>query len=162
MADLIPTGSWSLWYHSPNESKWTTSTYKLVVSIKTWSELWALVDAISEESFLNGFFFFMKDPAPPLWENKANIRGGSYSMRISHKDAFDIYIKYVVGSMLGVVSSDEANILNGVTISPKRGFNVINVWNEDYEKASKSIKLLTKVVEPSEIRYTRNVDKKFN
>ena len=162
MSDLIPTGSWSLWYHSPNESRWTTSTYKQIVSVGKWSELWSLVDLLSEEAFLNGFFFFMKDPAPPLWENKANIHGGSYSMRISYKDSFDIFIKYVVAAMLGVASDMAENKINSVTISPKRGFNVINIWNENYTKANGSIKILSKLIEPGEIRYTKHVDKKFN
>ena len=64
--------------------------------------------------------------------------------------------------MLGVASDMAENNINSVTISPKRGFNVINIWNENYSKANGSIKILSKLIEPGEIRYTKHVDKKFN
>jgi len=164
IADEIPSGSWTLWYHSPKENKWTPSTYQQVATVRTWTDYWTLMDALGDETLLNGFFFMMRDPAPPLWENKLNIRGGGYSMRIGRKDAADMFHKYIIGIMTNTVATNDGNKLMGVTISPKRGFNVINVWNEDFARFSENdgIKLLTKLVGPEEIRYTRHVDKKFN
>jgi hypothetical protein len=161
--DSIPSGSWTLWYHSPKETKWTPSTYKSIATVSTWTEFWSLIDAISDEAFLNGFFFFMRDPAPPLWENKLNIRGGSYSLRIGRKDAADIFYKYVIGAMLGNITADPANKLMGVTISPKRGFNVINIWNEDGARFNENngLQLLTRLVGPEEIRYLAHKEKNF-
>jgi hypothetical protein len=163
-ADAIPSGSWTIWYHSPKENKWTPSTYQQVATLRTWTDYWTLMDAIGDETLLNGFFFIMRDPATPLWENKLNIRGGGYSLRIGRKDAADIFHKYTIGAMIGCITNDPANKLMGVTISPKRGFNVINVWNEDFAKhsANDGLKLITKLVGPEEIRYTRHLDKKFN
>jgi hypothetical protein len=122
------------------------------------------MDAIGDDTLLNGFFFIMRDPAPPLWENKLNIRGGGYSLRIDRKDAADIFHKYVIGAMTETVAEEADNKLMGVTISPKRGFNVINIWNEDFSRfsANDGLKLITKLVGPNEMRYTRHVDKKFN
>jgi hypothetical protein len=75
-----------------------------------------------------------------------------------------MFHKYIIGAMTHTVASVAANKLMGVTISPKRGFNVINIWNEDFAAHSSNdgIKLITKLVGPEEIRYTRHVDKKFN
>jgi hypothetical protein len=161
--DAIPSGSWTLWYHSPKETRWTAATYKSIATISTWTEFWSLVDAISDEAFLNGFFFFMRDPAPPLWENKLNIRGGSYSLRIGRKDSADIFYKYVIGAMMGNITADPANKLMGVTISPKRGFNVINVWNEDssHFNGNDGLNLLTRLVGTDELRYLAHRDKNF-
>jgi hypothetical protein len=163
-SDLIPSGSWTIWYHSPKETKWMPSTYQQVGTVRTWTEYWTLMDAIGDNTLLNAFFFVMRDPATPLWENKLNIRGGGYSLRIGRKDAADIFHKYIIGAMTGCVAMDPANKLMGVTISPKRGFNVINVWNEDFAKynANDGLKLITKLVGPEEIRYTRHLDKKIN
>ena len=162
--ERIPSGSWTIWYHSPKEQKWTPSTYQQVGTVHTWADYWTLMDAIGDNTLLNGFFFVMRDPAPPLWENKLNIRGGGYSLRIGRKDAADIFHKYIIGAMIGCVATDPTNKLMGVTISPKRGFNVINVWNEDFAKynANDGLKLITKLVGPEEIRYTRHLDKKIN
>jgi hypothetical protein len=159
----IPTGAWSLWYHSPKETKWTTATYIHIATIRTWEEFWTLVDLIGDDTFLNGFFFFMKDPTPPRWENKANIRGGTYSMRLSRKDAFDNFIKYTVSAMVDMASHNPANKINGVTISPKRGFNIINIWNEDFTySALEDLREYTRRLPGEEVRYTRHIDKKFN
>lgn len=160
----IPTGSWSIWYHSPTESKWTPSTFSQVATMSTFGEFWAIMDHLTDEALLNGFFFLMRDPLPPLWENKANIRGGSYSMRISRKDAADVYHKYMIAAMLSQAAADSANKINGVCISPKKGFNIITIWNEDFadHKAPTDIPLLGPGLTYDEIRYTRHVDKKFN
>jgi hypothetical protein len=163
MANNIPTGTWSLWYHSPKENKWTPSTYKQVCVINNWVDLWTIVDAIGDDTFLNGFFFFMKGVTPPLWENKTNIRGGSYSMRVGRKEAFDMFMKYTIGAMIGKASHTPENRINAITISPKRGFNVINVWNEDFNYASvDDLREYGRRLPGEEIRYTRHIDKKFN
>jgi hypothetical protein len=164
MTDNIPSGSWTLWYHSPKENKWTPSTYQQVATVRTWTDYWTVMDAIGDETLLNGFFFMMRDPTPPLWENKLNIRGGGYSMRIGRKDAADMFHKYIIGVMTDTIANVLTNKLMGVTISPKRGFNVINIWNEDFaaHSSNNGIKLITKLVGPDEIRYTRHADKKFN
>jgi hypothetical protein len=163
MAMNIPTGPWSLWYHSPKENKWTPSTYKQVAVVKDWVEFWSLINAIGDDTVLNGFFFFMKGTTPPLWENKANIRGGSYSMRVSRQDAFDIYMIYVIGAMIGKATKSDENHINGITISPKKGFNIINIWNEDFNKGSVGdLNEYVRRLPGEEVRYTRHIDKKFN
>lgn len=160
----IPTGTWSLWYHSPTETKWTPSTFSQLATVHTFGEFWAMKDVMSDEAFLNGFFFLMRDPLPPLWENKGNIRGGSYSMRIPRKDASLVYDKYMLAGMLDQASSNPENRITGICISPKKGFNIITIWNEDFTKSQdpKDIELLHHGLTHEEIRYTRNVDKKFN
>jgi hypothetical protein len=160
----IPTGSWSLWYHSPTETKWTPSTYQQVATMNTFGEFWAIKDALSDEAVLNGFFFLMRDPLPPLWENKGNIRGGSYSMRIARKDSNIVYEKYMLAAMLNEAATDKRNKITGVCISPKKGFNIITIWNEDFTDFQEptDIHLLHHELKYEEVRYTRNVDKKFN
>jgi hypothetical protein len=160
----IPGGPWSMWYHSPTESKWTPSTYMQMGSAATFGEFWALIDHLSDEALLNGFFFFMRDPLPPLWENKGNIRGGSYSMRISRKDAAEIYQKYMLAAMIGQATTNPDNKVTGVCISPKKGFNIITIWNEDFAAFQEptDIPLFGPTMVTEDIRYTRHVDKKFN
>ena len=75
----------------------------------------------------------MRDPSPPLWESSQNIRGGCYSFRYPKKDAHDIYLNYIIAAMLGSITSPD-NRINGITISPKRGFNIIKLWNTDAQK----------------------------
>jgi hypothetical protein len=161
--DSIPSGAWTLWYHSPHETRWTLATYKAITTVSTWTELWTLIDSLSDDTLLNGFFRFMKHPITPMWENPANIRGGAYSMRIPRKDAADVFMKYSIGVMLGSVAKDSTNELLGVAISPKRGFNVISVWNNNYEvhAANDDIKYISRAIPADEIRYTKHTDRQF-
>lgn len=160
----IPSGSWSLWYHSPTEQKWTPNTYNQICTFDTFGSLHAALDALSDEALLNGFFFLMRDPLPPLWENKGNIHGGSYSMRISRKDASEVYQKYMLAAMIGEAMTSNENKVCGVCISPKKGFNIITIWNEDFSRFQDvaDIALLHHTLGREEIRYMRHVDKKFN
>jgi hypothetical protein len=162
-SDLIPSGSWSLWYHSPNETKWTKSTYKLIASVKTWTEFWTLIDSLGDDALLNGFFFFMQDPIQPLWEDKHNIHGGSYSMRISARDSADLFLKYIIGAMVGEITTSSENRITGVNISPKRGFNVINIWNQSAKGHNKreDIVPLSRVIGADEIRFMPHTERNF-
>jgi hypothetical protein len=163
MTMSIPTGTWNLWYHSPKENKWTATTYKHVAAVNTWIDFWSLIDYIGDDTFLNGFFFFMKGDTPPRWENKVNIRGGSYSMRVGRKDSFDSFMKYIIGAMLGKATYNPDNHINGITISPKRGFNIINVWNEDFNYSNvDDLRGYARNIPGEEVRYKRHLDKKFN
>ena len=39
----------------------------------------------------------------------------------------------MIAAMLGSINSPD-NRINGITISPKRGFNIIKLWNTDAQK----------------------------
>lgn len=159
----IPTGSWTLYFHSPEETKWTLQTFMNLGSITTWHQFWSLIDSLQTNSFSDGMFFMMRDPAPPLWESHHHIRGGCYSFRCSKKDAADTYLNYIIGSMLGTSSVNEANKINGISISPKRGFNIIKVWNTDASSFHQPSDIHTSIgnIRDSEIIYTRFVQKKM-
>jgi hypothetical protein len=64
--------------------------------------------------------------------------------------------------MLKVVTSGEDQI-QGITISPKKGFQVIKVWNKDSSRFNKGngMAILDKRVNASEIRYMPHVEKKM-
>jgi hypothetical protein len=128
---LIPTGSWTLYFHSPAETKWTLSTFTSLGSMRTWNDFWTVVDTIRPESFEEGMFFMMRDPIPPLWESHQNIHGGCYSFRSQKRDVAEVYINYMIAVMLGKLTTNSKNSINGLSISPKRGFNIIKIWNNN-------------------------------
>jgi hypothetical protein len=130
----IPTGSWTLYFHSPEETKWTLNTFISLGSMKTWSDFWTIIEALKTESLSDGMFFMMRDPSPPLWESHQNIRGGCYSFRCQKKDAHDIYLNHIIAAMLDQLSNHHENRINGISISPKRGFNIVKIWNIDAQK----------------------------
>ena len=164
LSSSIPTGSWTLYFHSPEETKWTLNTFVNLGAMHTWEDFWTVIEAISQESLADGMFFMMRDPAPPLWENHIHIRGGCYSFRCPKRDAAEVCISYMIASMLGCATKSFSNKINGISISPKRGFNIIKVWNADagsFESPSDINTIISPVIKESEIIYTRFVQKKM-
>jgi hypothetical protein len=159
----IPTGPWTMYFHSPEETKWTLNTFINLGSMKTWRDFWSVIETLKAESLSDGMFFLMRDPSPPLWESHHHIRGGCYSFRCQKKDASCIYLNHIIASMLGSLTTNSTNRINGVSISPKRGFNIIKVWNNDAQNYCKISDLNTNVstIRESEIIYTPFVQKKM-
>jgi hypothetical protein len=66
--------------------------------------------------------------------------------------------------MLGSATKSSSNRINGISISPKRGFNIVKVWNSDagsFESPSDINTSISPVIKESEIIYTRFVQKKM-
>ncbi len=47
----IPSGSWTLYFHSPEETKWTLNTFISLGSMKTWKDFWSIINTLDQESF---------------------------------------------------------------------------------------------------------------
>jgi hypothetical protein len=158
----IPTGSWTLYFHSPDETKWTLNTFISLGAMKTWRDFWTVMDGLQIEHLSNGMFFMMRDPSPPLWESHHHIRGGCYSFRCQSTDAPDIYINHIIAVMLDHLT-DPANQINGLSISPKRGFNIIKAWNSNAAAFYKPSDLNTtfSTIREGDIIYTPFVQKKM-
>ena len=171
LTDSIPTGSWCLYYHNPADTKWTPESYQNVGTVKTWGEFFAVMRDLEDSSIQHGMFFWMKEGIPPLYENHANIKGGCYSVRVSRQKAVNYFMLYTLASMLGKSVNNSENIIQGVSISPKRiydpknsqSFNVIKIWNKDCMKFCKSEELvvLDNIQQTSEIVYTPHTQKKL-
>jgi len=161
LLSAIPTGPWTIYFHSPEETKWTLNTFVSLGSMKTWSQFWSIMELLKPESFSDGMFFLMRDPAPPLWESHHHIRGGCYSFRCPKKDAPDVYLTYIIASMLNGLSHDTNNKINGISISPKRGFNIIKVWNSDAQFHEPSNLVTVSSIREADLIYTPFVQKKM-
>jgi len=171
LTKLIPSGAWTLYFHSLREKRWTIETFQKVATVTTIGEVLSVFNELGEKA-KGGMFFWMRDPLPPLWENYHNIRGGSYSVRGGHDVGIDIYKKYVLGTMLGLAAVDPTDSFVGVSISPKIlgvgpsqriGFYVIKIWNKDAELFNKNtgIHCLDKGITHADILYTPHVEKKM-
>jgi hypothetical protein len=158
----IPTGSWTLYFHSPDETKWTLNTFISLGAMKTWRDFWTVMDGLQLEYLSNGMFFLIRDPFPPLWESHHHIRGGCYSFRCQKAEAPDIYINHIIAVMMNVLT-DPKNQINGLSISPKRGFNIVKAWNNNAAAFCKPSDINTtfSTIREQDIIYTPFVQKKM-
>lgn len=124
---------WTLWYHSPENKKWDISSYQLLYKFNTLDNFWQLYNNFTPPQIQYGMFFLMKDDIKPIWEDVNNISGGSWSFKISKKDTFSAWIELSI-SAIGETLSKDCEFLtniNGITISPKKNFSILKIWNKD-------------------------------
>ena len=169
LGDTIPTGLWDIYYHHPQDTRWSIESYEKVGTVGTWSDVFSILKELGDVSIQQGMLFFMRHGITPLYENHANIKGGCYSIRVNRQKATRYFILYALATMLGTVVQNPVNIIQGFSISPKRiaeknqSFNVIKIWNKDCTQFNKSDELnnLENIHQCSEILYTPHIQKKL-
>jgi len=158
----FPAGPWSMYYHDPQDQSWSEESYKKVATFTEYNVLWSAVASIGTEKFNNGMWFFMRDPHPPLWENHMNIRGGSYCLKVTQNLSFELFQRYIAAATLDQVSKNPDNKIVGISISPKKGFHIIKVWNKDGNRGDiKDLALLDESIKAAEVLYRPNVNQRM-
>lgn len=159
----IPTVPWKAYFHEPEDKLWTADSYKLLQTITTWESLGALLRELGPHKTTNGLLRVMRGDTSPLWENKVNIRGGSYCLKVSRRSAIDVFQRYLAAAILGVAANNPANEIVGVTISPKRGFCIIKIWNLNCKafNLATDLQILHEDVKTDEIIYRAHTDQRM-
>ena len=159
----IPTGSWTLYFHEPEDKTWTPESYKRISAVTSWEAMGTILRELGSHRTVNGMMFAMRGDTSPLWENKANIRGGSYCIKVGRKIAAEAYQRYLAAAALGLATNDPANSIVGVTMSPKKGFCIIKLWNANARAFNKAgdITLLHDDIHMEEILYRPHTDQKM-
>ena len=105
----------------------------------------------------------MRDPYLPLWEHRSNIHGGSYCIKVPEAHAAETFQRYAAAAILGLVSSDPKNEVVGVTISPKKGFHILKLWNVTSKLFNKptDIAVYGPTMKIADILYRPHVDQKM-
>jgi hypothetical protein len=128
-----------------------------------------------EDKFAHGMYFLMKGVPnaevpgedtrwekgnhAPLWEHKYNVYGGAYCVKVQ-RDAFSTFQHYAAAAILGELATHPSNPIIGVTISPKKGFFIMKLWNlsADSFRDPRDVKLLMPGMETSDVLYRPHGD----
>lgn len=157
----IPSGPWTLYVHSTEEKKWKADTFKRIHMTGSWEELGAVLREMGPARVLNTMMFAMRGTRSPLWENKDNIGGGTYSFVISRRKAVEVYMLYLAAAATDTATVNPANKIVGVTMSPKKGHCVIKLLNTSYMEFNKSSDIAILHEDVADIRIVRNTDQKM-
>lgn len=155
--------SHTLYFHKQEETKWNMASFTACPPSATVADFLKLTEALKIDTLSDGMFFFFRDPIPPLWENCNNIYGGCYSFKVVKRDAGKAFADYAIALMMDRITTDPANIVNGISISPKKTHNIIKVWNSNSKTFSSPADLLKLFpdLKTEEIIYTPFTDKKM-
>ena len=131
---------WNVWYHHI-KNNWKLSGYRKIYNITNIKNFWELYNNWNKlGGILSKQFFIMKNNITPLWEDKMNINGGCWSLKININLAEKLW-EYLSILLVSENIYDNNNI-NGLSICVKKNnICVIKIWIKDNNN---NIKLLNK------------------
>jgi hypothetical protein len=134
---------WVLWYHSLKNKSWDNKSYIKVIEIKSLYDYKLLEEIMRINHLQNGMFFLMKNDIFPTWEDPKNRMGGCISFKYDN-NILNEWLKILLVCITEDLS-EYNNEINGLSISPKKEFNIIKVWIKDDKK---DYRILIKEYEP--------------
>jgi len=139
MNDYVLKNKWTLWFHSISNKKWDNKSYIKVIEINNLFD-YKLLDNIFKMNHLqNGMFFLMKNNIFPTWEDPKNRLGGCISFKYD-KNILKEWLKIILLLITENLSVKEnINEINGISISPKKEFNITKIWIKNDSKDYKEI-----------------------
>lgn len=119
---------YTLWFHNPNDTNWNVDAYHEILNFQDYKEFWVLYSSLKNKLIENGMFFLMKSNIKPIWEDENNINGGCISYKVDKRKSYNIFEKFLVYLISGELERNNPYITNGISISPKKKFNIIKIW----------------------------------
>lgn len=163
----VLNSKWIVWYHNPSDQSWTIDSYKDILEIHTLEDFLVLKNSWEQclPQVYEGMFFVMRKLENgkviyPQWEDVNNRQGGYWSFKIDKEHAQDIWFKlcgYTIGESICNEPIESLQV-NGISISPKKNFCIIKIWNNDSNRNSTS--LLNKTINflnMEEVMYSNHI-----
>jgi len=122
---------WKLWYHSINDTNWNKNSYQDIYNINNLFDYKYVMEIFKQDHYQNGMFFCMRDGIFPNWEDPDNRNGGCLSFKVSSVNILEEWNNLLLKCITDNILSDNNNEINGISISPKKEFNIIKIWFRD-------------------------------
>ena len=132
MNDYNLKSKWVLWYHSLKNKSWDNKSYVKVIEIKSLLDYKLLEDIIRINHLQNGMFFLMKNDIFPTWEDPKNRMGGCLSFKYDN-NILNEWLKILLLCITEELS-DYNKEINGLSISPKKEFNICKLWLREHDE----------------------------
>lgn len=130
MTDYKLQSQWILWNHGLNDKSWSNDSYKNIFEYENLYDLKLYFDNLDILQLQNSMYFIMRNNIFPTWEDINNKNGCCASFKVLSNDIFDTW-KLLIQNIL--CENIHKNIkkydnINGISISPKKEFNIIKIW----------------------------------
>jgi hypothetical protein len=155
--DSLLNDSWTVYFHDPLNDNWTLESYKRLGDVSSVGDFLAM-NSVINDFVSNGMFFIMREHVFPCWDDKHNIDGGCISLKVNGDHVASVWSelsKRLIGETLLKNDRDWSHV-NGVSISPKRGFCIVKIWMSKEYVRGDSIRIPEKY--RGEIVYRSNRD----
>ena len=140
-SELYLNDIWTVYFHDPNDTDWTHSSYINLGNISTVDDFWNHHVGYREHAH-KGMFFIMREHVFPSWDDPCNLTGGCLSIKVLKDDMNkfweDLAIKMLGEDLLVDGYKDKWSCVNGISTSPKKHFCIIKIWLQNDELSNKS------------------------
>jgi hypothetical protein len=131
-------GKWNMYFHLPadKDNVWTLESYREIkFHIHTAEEVIGVVRGLQENVVKYGLLFWMRTGIAPFWEDSKNRGMGAFSYKVSNRVVCDVWrhLCYAAAGETLCVHSGDSKHVNGLSISPKKGFCCVKIWMDSLE-----------------------------
>jgi len=167
-----PTNNkWIVWYHNPSDKNWGIESYKDILEISSIEDFWVLKNSWDKclPKVSEGMFFLMRKKGDvciyPQWEDPNNTNGGYWSFKVTKTDSENVWFELMMFMLGECITNDhiESLNINGISISPKKNFCIVKIWNKDsIHNDNDLLSLGLKFLNMEEVLYTshkKNIEK---
>jgi hypothetical protein len=165
--------NWVVWYHSPTDKSWSKDSYKPILELESIEDYLVLENSWVKclPSVIEGMYFVMRKfkngtTIYPQWEDINNIEGGYWSFKVDNNSAQDVWAKLCKHIIGETICREDINPLqfNGISISPKKHFCIIKIWNnnskiQDVNILSKNLQAFLNIDEVKYSEHVKNIER---
>ena len=140
--------AWTIWYHNPSDNNWDLKSYKNVYEVSNLNNYFKFLNTWKNNlpNLDSSMFFIMRKKDEyeyiyPMWEDKNNKPGGCWSFKVDSVQndlLWKVLTFYLMGENIGSTLENSLKI-NGLSFSPKKGFCIVKIWNNNSEEFDKTI-----------------------
>ena len=107
---------------------------KKIAEFDTIEDFWSIFQHLRKpDSCKPGIEFQMfKNPIMPMWEDENNKNGGKISIKLRKDYTTIIWEEMIFALIGGVLPKEIKDELNGIVVSSRKEFNVLQIWFRNY------------------------------
>ena len=107
---------------------------KKISSFSTIEDFWKIFQHLKKPEELNiGIEIdLFKNEIKPVWEEEVNKNGGKIALKLNKNYTSIIWEELIFAFIGGNLPDNIKNEINGILISSKKEFNVLQIWFKDY------------------------------
>ena len=107
---------------------------KKIHEFGTVEDFWGIFQHLRKpDSCKPGIEFMMfKEPIKPMWEDENNKNGGKISIKLRKDFTTIIWEEMIFALISGVLPKEIKDELNGIVVSSRKEFNVLQIWFKNY------------------------------
>tara|TARA_X000000950_G_C13483945_1_gene484963 strand:+ start:36 stop:506 length:471 start_codon:yes stop_codon:yes gene_type:complete len=130
--DYSLNDEWCLWYHSSKNSSWKNESYKNIFNFNNLCDV-KFINSLEYDYLKVGMYFIMRKNIFPTWEDPENRKGATISYKVYDTLALEKWNYIINGILTNNIYIDD-NIINGLSIVPKKSYHIIKIWVKRMDK----------------------------